>query len=106
MQSKDSACTRRVLGIPKELLVVDITTITVGLGRLPWAPHKGQKACIKLHVGIIGDHGKLHKVTETTGYEPDPKSRPDLLDWRYNLVADRAYGKHKVFDNYQEQENR
>jgi hypothetical protein len=98
--------TRRVLGIPKELLIVDSTTITVGLGRLTWAPHKGQKAGVKLHVGIIGDQGELHKVTETTGYEPDLKSCPDLLDRRFILVADRSYGKHKLFDSYQEQENR
>jgi hypothetical protein len=98
--------TRRVLGIPKELLVVDSTTITVGLGRLPWAPHKGQKSGIKLHVGIIGDQGELYKVTETTGYEPDLKSCPGLLDRRFILVADRAYGKHKLFDSYQEHENR
>lgn len=98
--------TRRVLGIPKELLIVDSTTITVGLGRLPWAPHKGQKAGVKLHVGLIGDQGELHKVTETTGYEPDLKSCPHLLDKRFILVADRSYGKHKLFDSYQEEKNR
>ncbi|KHL96946.1 hypothetical protein QW71_04890 [Paenibacillus sp. IHB B 3415] len=98
--------TQRVLGIPKELLIVDSTTITVGLGRLSWAPHKGQKSGVKLHVGIIGDQGELHKVTETTGYEPDLKSCPDLLDSRFILVADRSYGKHKLFDSYQEQKKR
>lgn len=98
--------TRRALGIPKELLIVDSTTITVGLGRLPWAPHKGQKSGVKLHVGIIGDQGELHKVTETTGYEPDLKSCPELLDRRFILVADRSYGKHKLFDSYQEQKGK
>ncbi len=98
--------TRRALGIPKELLIVDSTTITVGLGRLPWAPHKGQKSGVKLHVGIIGDQGELHKVTETTGYAPDLKSCPDLLDSRFILVADRSYSKHKLFDSYQEQKKR
>ncbi|WP_307591696.1 hypothetical protein [Paenibacillus wynnii] len=48
----------------------------------------------------------MHKITEKTAYEPDLKSRPNFLDWRFILVADRAYGKHKLFDSYQEQENR
>ncbi|MDQ0196210.1 hypothetical protein J2T20_004618 [Paenibacillus wynnii] len=55
---------------------------------------------------LIGEQGELHKITEKTAYEPDLKSRPNFLDWRFILVADRAYGKHKLFDSYQEQENR
>lgn len=95
--------TRRVLGIPRELLIVDSTKITVGLGRMPWAPLKGEKAGIKLHVALLGDQGELHKVTETTGNEPDLKSCPILRDSQRILVADRAYGKHEYFDAYQEQ---
>ncbi|WP_240479706.1 IS4 family transposase [Paenibacillus wynnii] len=53
------------------------------------------------------DHaGELHKVTETTGYEPDLKSCPHLLDQRFILVADRPYGKHERFDYNQEQKDR
>lgn len=98
--------TKRVLGIPKELLIVDSTTISVGLGRLPWAPMKGKKAGVKLHAGIIGDRIELHKVTETTGKEHDLNSCKDLLDSHYILVGDRSYGKHELFDLYQEQKNR
>jgi hypothetical protein len=98
--------TRRCLGIPRDLLVVDSTKITVGLGRLPWAPLKGEKAGIKLHVALLADRGELHQVTETTGNEPDLKSCPDLRDSRWILLADRAYGKHELFDAYQEQQNR
>lgn len=95
---------RRKLGIPKGLLVVDSTKITVGKGRLPWAPLKGEKAGIKLHVSLIADEGQLHKVTETTGNSPDLNSCADVLDARFILVADRAYGKHKRFDEYVEQQ--
>ncbi|MFD1179722.1 IS4/IS5 family transposase, partial [Paenibacillus puldeungensis] len=87
--------TRRKLAIPKELLLVDSTKITVGLGRLPWAPLKGEKAGIKLHVSLIADQGHLQKVTETTGNSPDLHSCADVLDPKFILVADRAYGKHK-----------
>ena len=96
--------TRRTLGIPKDLLLVDSTKITVGVGRLPWAPLKGQKAGIKLHVSLIADQGHLHRVTETTGNSPDLHSCADVLDPRFILVADRAYGKHKRFDEYMEQQ--
>jgi hypothetical protein len=44
----------------------------------------------------------LHKVTETTGNEPDLKSCPELLDRGYILVADRVYGKHKRFEAYEQ----
>jgi hypothetical protein len=98
--------TRRALGIPKELLVVDSTQITTGLGRMPWAPLKGEKASIKLHVALLADRGELYKVTETTGTEPDMKSCPAIQDSQRILVADRAYGKHARFDEYQEQQER
>ncbi|WP_127528356.1 IS4 family transposase, partial [Paenibacillus alginolyticus] len=104
MIQKCNRPTRRRLRIPKELLVVDSTKITVGIGRLPWAPLKGEKAGIKLHVSLIADAGKLHKVTETTGYRPDISSCKDVLDDRFILVADRAYGKHRQFDDYLEKQ--
>ncbi|TVX91277.1 IS4 family transposase, partial [Cohnella terricola] len=98
--------TRRALRIPKELLIVDSTQITVGRGRLPWAPLQGQKAGVKLHVAFLADRGEVHRVTETTGNEPDLKSCPKLLDPRFILVADRAYGKHKLFDDYEARKTR
>lgn len=98
--------TRRSLGIPKELLIVDSTQVTVGAGRLPWAPIRGQKSGIKLHVGLIADRGEVHRVTETTGNEHDLNSCADLIDPTRILVADRSYGKHKLFDEYDIQKRR
>lgn len=98
--------TRRSLGIPKELLVIDSTQVTVGLGRLPWAPLSGKKAGIKLHLALIADQGHVHDVIETTGKSHDLKIGPDLLDPRFIVVADRAYGKHRLFDDCQDQQNR
>ncbi|MFD1176355.1 IS4 family transposase, partial [Paenibacillus puldeungensis] len=49
------------------------------------------------------DQGHLQKVTETTGNSPDLHSCADVLDPKFILVADRAYGKHKRFDEYLEQ---
>lgn len=98
--------TRRTMGIPKELLAIDSTQVTVGLGRLPWAPLSGQKAGIKLHLALIADRGQVHNVTETTGKTHDLKMGPGLLDHRFIVVADRAYGKYKLFDDCHEQQNR
>jgi hypothetical protein len=77
---------RRAMRIPRELLVVDSKTIKVGLGRLPCASHKGQKAVGKRNVGLLGNRGELYNVNETTGYKPDLKSCPHLLDPEYILV--------------------
>lgn len=95
--------TRRRLGIPQDLLLVDSTKITVGKERLPWAPLKGKRAGIKLHVSLVADEGRLHKVIETTGNSHDFISSPDVTDKWFILVADRAYGSHKRFDEYLEQ---
>lgn len=50
--SRCNRATRRCLRIPKDLLLVDSTTITVGKIRLPWALFHGQRAGIKLHVAL------------------------------------------------------
>lgn len=94
--------TRRRLRIPKELLLVDSTTITVGRNRLPWAPMKGERSGVKLHVSLLADEGKLHQVTESIGREHDLPFCQDVTDSQFILVADRAYGKHKQFDAYME----
>ncbi|NRF92399.1 hypothetical protein HQN89_15430 [Paenibacillus frigoriresistens] len=103
MIQKCNRPTRRRLRIPKELLVVDSTKITVGIGRLPWAPLKGEKAGIRLHVSLIADAGKLHKVTETTGYRPDISSCKDVLDDRFILVAEARqsmYAQRMSFQDF------
>ncbi|WP_308635229.1 hypothetical protein [Paenibacillus silvisoli] len=78
MISKCNRPTRRNLRIPKQLLIADSTKITVGMGRLPWAPLKGERAGIKLHVSLVADEGCLHQVTETTGNCPDLLSCEDI----------------------------
>jgi hypothetical protein len=104
--AKTNRPTRRRLRIPKELLLVDSSSITVGRNRLPWTPIKGEKAGIKLHVSLLAGEGKLHKVTESTGLQHDINFCNEVTDPRFILVADRAYGKHHQFDAYQENEKR
>lgn len=92
--------TRRRLRLPKELLLIDSTQITVGKGRMPWAPIQGSKAGVKLHTAYTPSTGMPLAITETTGKIHDAKPSEQLVDKRYIAVADRAYGKHKTFDQY------
>lgn len=94
--------TRRKLSLPKELLILDSTKITVGAGRLPWAPLKGKRAGVKLHVAFKPKQGQLHRMEETTGNRPDLLSSEALRDTEYIIVADRAYAKFIRFDTYVE----
>src|SRR5262249_41077908 len=57
--------TRRRLRLPKELLLVDSTTITVGKTRLPWALFHGELAGIKLHVALAAATEQPVAVEET-----------------------------------------
>ncbi|MCF2719123.1 hypothetical protein [Paenibacillus sp. 203] len=43
---------------PKELLLIDSTTMTVGKTRLPWAPYHGERAGIKLQVALRAENGQ------------------------------------------------
>jgi len=38
---------RRILNLPKQLISLDSTTVTVGENRLKWAKFKGKKSGIK-----------------------------------------------------------
>ncbi|WP_159887268.1 transposase [Paenibacillus puerhi] len=82
------------------MLILDSTKITTGSGRLPWAPMRGKCAGIKQHTAYLPDHGRSHKVVESTGNESDFILSEQLLDHRYIIVGDRAYGAHKRFDRY------
>ena len=46
---------RRTLNMPKTLLSIDSTTITVGKTRLPWAVYHGERSGIKLHVSFTNE---------------------------------------------------
>lgn len=95
--------TQRKLKFPKELLVTDSTKITVGVGRLPWAPLKGSRAGVKLNVAFRPSIGQPHQVVESTGNYHDICSSDTLFDSAFINVADRAYAKCTRFDNYVEQ---
>ncbi|UQZ83949.1 Transposase DDE domain protein [Paenibacillus konkukensis] len=63
--------TRRKLAFPKELLLIDSATMTVGKSRLPWAPYHGERAAVKLHVALRAQNGQPLGVTETIGARHD-----------------------------------
>lgn len=98
--SRCNRATRRHLRIPKDLLLVDSTTITVGKSRLPWALFHGQRAGIKLHVAFSAATEQPAQAIETIGKVHDGPIGEQLADKNYILVQDRAYGKIKRFDQY------
>ncbi|WP_157685418.1 IS4 family transposase [Paenibacillus donghaensis] len=98
--SKCNRATKRHLGIPKNLLLVDSTTLTVGKTRLPWALFHGERAGIKLHVAFAADTEQPVQVIETLGSAHDGPVGESLANKDYILVNDRAYGKIKRFDQY------
>ena len=95
--------TRRQLRFPKELLLIDSTTITVGKTRLPWAPYHGERAGIKLHVAFQPTTELPQNIVETIGTCHDGPVGEQLAHPAFILVQDRAYGKIKRLDQYQEQ---
>jgi IS4 transposase len=90
--------TRRKLKYPKELLVIDSTQITVGRGRLPWAPIKGKRAGVKLNVALHPSTGQPRQVVESTGNRHDAQFIDALFEETCINVADRIYAKCKRFD--------
>lgn len=103
--SKCNRATKRHLGIPKNLLLVDSTTITVGKTRPPWALFHGERAGIKLHVAFAAYTEQPIQVIESIGSAHDGPIGENLANKDYILVNDRAYGKIKRFDQYvQEQQ--
>ena len=98
--TKCNRSTRRILKLPKDLLAVDSTTITVGEGRLKWAKFKGNKSGIKLHVALNVNTLMPQKVIETTANKHDGPIGEKLINTDCILVEDRAYGKHKRYDMF------
>jgi len=91
---------RRKLKMPKTLLAVDSTTITVGKTRLPWAVYHGERSGIKLHVSFTNETTMPLKVVETTGLKHDGPIGEFLEDKRFILVCDRAYFSIDKVDRY------
>lgn len=100
VRSKCNRQTRRSLKFPRQLLVVDSTTMTVGKSRLPWAVYHGERSGIKLHVGYLPELEMPIKVVETIGTKHDGPVGEQLADDRYILVEDRAYFKIKRLDRF------
>jgi hypothetical protein len=81
---------RRTLKMPKTLLSIDSTTITVGKTRLPWAVYHGKRSGIKLHVSFSNETGMPLQIVETTDLKHDGPIGKQLEDKRFILVGDRA----------------
>ncbi|SFF48466.1 Transposase DDE domain-containing protein [Paenibacillus algorifonticola] len=95
--------TRRKLAFPKELLLIDSTTVTVGKTRLPWAPYHGEHAAIKLHVALQDRNMQPLKVTATIGSKHDGPVGESLENNDFIMVMDRAYGKLERLDRYKKE---
>ena len=91
---------RRQLAFPKELLLLDSTTVTVGETCLPWAPYHGKKAGIKLHVALRETENLPEKVVETTGSLHDGPISEQLVHPDFMMIMDRAYGKIERLDRF------
>ena len=100
--SKCNRQIRRILKLPKQLIAVDSTTVTVGENRLKWAKFKGKKSGIKLHVALNINEFTPEKVIETIASKHDGPIGEKLIDTNSILVEDRAYGNHKRFDMFKE----
>ena len=90
------------LNLPKQLIAVDSTTVTVGENRLKWAKFKGKKSGIKLHVALNINDFTPQKVVETIAKKHDGPIGESLIDVNSILVEDRAYGNHERFDMFKE----
>ena len=92
--------TRRHLNLPKDLLLIDSTTITASNFQLYWALYKKFRGGIKLHVAF--SYGRLSPVNveETLAKCNDAPLGEKLADPDYILVQDRAYGKISRLDQY------
>ena len=91
---------RRSLKMPKTLLSIDSTTITVGKTRLPWAVYHGERSGIKLHVSFTNETDMPLQIVETTGLKHDGPIGKQLEDKRFILVGDRAYFSIEKVDQY------
>lgn len=97
---KLNRATRRTLKMPKTLLSMDSTTITVGKSRLPWAVYHGERSGIKLHVSFANETAMPLQIVETTGLKHDGPIGVSLEDKRFILVCDRAYFSIDKVDRY------
>lgn len=92
--------TRRHLNLPKDLLLIDSTTVTAANSRMPWASYKKFRGGIKLHVALSHGQRSPLNVKESIAKRNDAPFGEVLADTDYILVQDRAYGKISRLDQY------
>ncbi|BAU28673.1 DDE family transposase [Aneurinibacillus soli] len=98
-----SRCNRRIrrsTSFPKELLLIDSTTMTVGESRLPWAPYHGKRSGVKLYVALLEASKMPYDVVETTGLRYGIPMMESFLNPNFIMVADRAYFQVKRLDSF------
>lgn len=100
--SKCNRRMRRILNLPKQLIAIDSTTVTVGENRLKWAKFNGKKSGIKLHISLNINDFTPQKVIETIAKKHDGPIGEGLIDVHSILVEDRAYENHERFDMFKE----
>ncbi|MCT4593465.1 MAG: IS4 family transposase [Anaeromicrobium sp.] len=100
LANKCNRSTRRALDLPKDLLAIDSTTITVGKNRMPWAKFKGEKSGVKLHIALNVTQMTPSQVEETIASRHDGPVGEKLANSESILVEDRAYGKLTRFDEF------
>jgi hypothetical protein len=104
--SKCNRAMKRMLKIPKPLLLIDSTTMTVGKERLPWAMYQGSKSGIKLHVAYTPGTDMPFDAVGTRALAHDGPVGEQLVHPDFILVQDRAYAKMKRFDRFQNEGQR
>ena len=88
--------------LPKTLLAIDSTTITLGENRLPWARFHGKRSGIKLHVAIENSTTMPVNVEESVALTHDSLMLQDLIDPTCIIVADRGYFQITRSDKFKE----
>jgi hypothetical protein len=103
LSKKMNRQTRRKTNLP--LFAIDSTTITVGSNRLSWAPFRGEKSGIKVHVTFDVNDSLPIQAEDSDALEPDGLQLP-LLTQRSSCVyiGDRGYASYKDFDAMQEKQ--
>jgi hypothetical protein len=87
------------------LFAMDSTTITVGANRLSWAPFRGEKSGIKVHVTFDVNDSLPMQAEDSDALEPDGLQLPLLTSHPSCVyIGDRGYSCYKDFDAMHEKQ--
>ncbi len=94
LSDKCNRATKRALNLPKDLLAIDSTTVTVGKNRIKWAKFKREKSGIKLHLALNVTQTIPSQVEETIAniYKERWKVETFFRFIKQNLNAKRFFG--------------